>query len=86
MAKLKDATIIVETHDYIGIGDAFGIIQEALKEISTEAEILDGNVIEWDVSKNVPGYSVKLRDEGVDKPRRIIVGKAKKKGKATTEK
>ena len=74
MAKSKDTTFTIELHDGIGIVDAMQILQDALKEIDTKLEYSDG-YLEWDISKNVPGYSVKMRDEGVGYPQKFVVGK-----------
>ena len=83
MSKGKDTTVTIELHDGIGFVDALDILRDALKEIDTKLEQGDG-YLEWDISKNVPGYSVKMRDEGVDKPRKFIVGKAHRARKVKT--
>ena len=75
MANGKDTTVTIELHDGIGIADGLEIVQDALKEIDTKLECGDG-YLEWDISKNVPGYIVKMRDEGIGKPQKFIVGKA----------
>ena len=79
MAKGKQTKVMIELNDGIGIVDGLAIVQQALKEIDTQMETGEG-YLEWDISKNVPGYSVKMRDEGVGQPHKFIVGKAKRGG------
>ena len=74
MSKGKDTTFVIELHDELGIVDGLDIVREALKEIDTKIEFGDG-YLEWDISKNVPGYSVKMRDEGIGYPGKFIVRK-----------
>lgn len=81
MSKQKVINVALELNDGIGIVDGLKIVQDALKEVNTKVEHGDG-YIEWDISYNVPGYSVKMRDEGVDKPTKFIVGKAKRSRKS----
>ena len=76
MASAKINNVTIELHDGIGFVDALQILQEAMKEIDTKVEVLDGNMLEWDLSKHTPGYSVKMRDEGIGKPHKFVVGKA----------
>ena len=75
MAKGKQTTFTVELNDGIGIVDGLRIVQDALKEIDTKLECGDG-YLEWDISKNVPGFSVKMRDDGIGYPHKFIVAKA----------
>ena len=74
----KQINLAIELNDGIKIIDGLNVILNAMKEISTKAEMPGGGVIEWDLSKNVPGYSMKMRDEGVNVPKKFIVGKAKR--------
>lgn len=76
MANGKVKNVAIELRDGIGLADALCILQEALKEIDTKVEVLDENVLEWDLSKRTPGYSVKMRDEGIGQPHKFVVGKA----------
>lgn len=75
MAKGKTTKFEIELNDGIGIADGLDIVREALREIDTKLECGDG-YLEWDISKNVPGYSVKMRDDGIGYPHKFIVGKA----------
>ena len=79
MNKTNETILI--TNDGIGMIEAMETVIKAMKEIVPEFSSNDG-VLEWDVSKNVPGYSVKIYDEGVSKPQKIVVGKAKRRAKA----
>ena len=76
MERSKTTNVVIELNDGIGIVDGLGVILEALKEIDTKVEVLEGNVLEWDISKRTPEYRVKMRDEGVGKPHKFVVGKA----------
>lgn len=76
MASGKTTNVVIELNDGIGIVDGLGVILEALKEIDTKVEVLEGNVLEWDISKRTPEYSVKMRDEGIGKPHKFVVGNA----------
>ena len=79
----KNETIIV-TNDGIGLIEAMETVIKAMKNIAPVYSEEDGKLI-WDVSKNVPGYSVKLVDEGVGEANRIVVGKAKRSRKAVPQ-
>ena len=81
MATSKTTKFEIELNDGIGIADGLDIVREALREIDTKLECGDG-YLEWDISKNVPGYSVKMRDDGIGYPHRFIVGKAPRIRKA----
>ena len=83
MAKGKQTNVLIELNDGIGIVDGLEIVGKALKEIDTKIEFGDG-YLEWDISKNVPGYSVKMRDEGIGLPHKFIVGKARGRAKKAT--
>ena len=83
MTKGKRTKFEIELNDGIGVADALQILQNALKEIDTKVEHGDG-YLEWDISKNVPGYSVKMRDVGVDCPKQFIIGKANRACRKTT--
>lgn len=76
MAKGKTVNIAIELNDGIGIADGLAVVQDALKEIDTQVEVLEDNMLQWDLSKHTPGYTVLMRDEGVGKPHKFIVGKA----------
>ena len=80
MGKITETTIVT---DGIGLIDAMEVIIRAMKDIAPVCSEENG-VLTWDVSKNVPGYSVKLVDEGVGKAQKIYVGKAKRVRKAPT--
>ena len=75
--KKTNETILI-SNDGIGVIEAMETVVKAMKDIAPDFKSCDG-VLEWDISKNVPGYSVKIYDEGVSKPQRIVVGKAKRK-------
>lgn len=76
MKKTSETVLIA--NDGIGVIEAMETVIKAMKDIVPAFSSNDG-VLEWDVSKNVPGYSVKIIDEGVGKAQRIVVGKAKRK-------
>ena len=78
MASDKAVTVVIEANDGIGAIDAMQAVLNAMKDIDTKAEMIGGNQIQWDISKNAPGYSVIMRDEGVGKPMKYVVGKAKR--------
>lgn len=79
MENGKTTNVVIELNDGVGIIDGLGAILSAMKELDTKVEVLENHVLEWDISKNAPGYSVKMRDEGVGKPHKFVVGKAKRK-------
>ena len=83
MSKGKTINVTLELNDGIGIVDGLQIVQNALKAIDTKCEIPENGVVEWDISKNVPGYIVKMRDEGIGAPTKFGVGKAKRVRKGT---
>lgn len=76
MAKYEKTKFEIELNDGIGIADGLDVVRNALREIDTKLECGDG-YLEWDISKNVPGYIVKMRDDGIGYPHRFIVWKAK---------
>ena len=83
--KNKTTSVILELNDGINVADGMEIIMAALKDIEPKFNSPERGVLEWDVSKNVPGYSVKVRDEGVGKPHKYIVSKAKRVRKTSTQ-
>lgn len=73
----KNKNFYIEVNDDLGIVKALEVVREALREIDTKVENdSESNAIQWDISKNVPGYSVVMRDEGFGLPTKFIVGKA----------
>lgn len=72
----KNPNVFIEIKDGLKVDVVLGVLQDALKEIDTQCEVLEGNVVQWNISKNVPGYSVIMRDEGVGEPMKFVVGKA----------
>ena len=79
----KSSETILITNDGLGVIEAMEAVIKAMKDISPEFSEENG-ILTWDVSKNAPGYSVKLVDEGVGKAQKIVVGKAKRVRKAPT--
>jgi len=79
----KSNETIIVTNDGLGLIEAMEAVIKAMKDIAPEFSEKDG-VLTWDVSKNVPGYSVKLVDEGVGKAQKIVVGKVKRERKKPT--
>lgn len=47
--------------------EACEAVLKAWKEIDTQIEYGEGRKVMWDLSKNVPGYSVKLVLDGADR-------------------
>ena len=82
MGYKKTVNVVLEINDDIGIVDGLKIVYDALQEIDTQVEVPEKGVVEWDISKNVPGYSVKMRDEGIGLPTKFVVGKAKRARKS----
>ena len=75
MAITDRVDVVIEINDRIGIVDGLQAILNGLKEIDTQVEV-DGSAVQWDISKNAPGYRVIMRDEGVGSPSKFIVRKA----------
>jgi len=80
----KNTRLIIELNDGIGVIDGLEAILNAMKDLDTHGEMAGGNVIEWDLSKNVPGFNIKMRDECVGVPMKYIVWKAKRTRKSPT--
>lgn len=72
----KNPNVFIEIKDGLKVDVVLGVLQDALKEIDTQCEVMEGNMVQWNISKNVPGYSVIMRDEGMGEPMKFIVGKA----------
>ena len=75
MAKGKKLEYVLELNDGITLLDGMEIYKQAMKDIDPVNVDGDG-YLGWDMSKNVPGWKVEVRDYGVGKPQQIIIGKA----------
>lgn len=75
MAKVKTTKFEIELNDGITLLEGMEIYKQAMKDIAPVNVDGDG-YLGWDMSNNVPGWTVEVRDYGVGKPQRIIIGKA----------
>ena len=86
MAKGKNSQYVFELNDGITLLDGREIYKQAMKDIAPVNVDGDG-YLGWDMSSNVPGWTVEVRDYGVGKPQRVIIGKAPRvRKKGATEK
>ena len=50
----KNPNVFIEIKDGLKVDVVLGVLQDALKEIDTQCEVLEGNVVQWNISKNAP--------------------------------
>ena len=84
MAKGKTLEYVLELNDGITLLEGMEIYKQAMKDIAPVNVDGDG-YLGWDMSSNVPGWTVELRDYGVGKPQRVIIGKAPRVRKNATK-